>query len=113
MRTLFDLMTFDGGSNFQKAAVALIARNPRMTVIHGAEHVLALFFSDLAKEPLIKLLKTVYSILYRWFGGAHHATYATFMHHGRLHNKGKKCGMYKPSETRMAGYINAFFDFFF
>ena len=110
---LFDLMMFDGGSNFQKAAAALIARNPRMSVIHGAEHVLALLFSDLAKEPLVKLLKAVYSILYRWFGGAHHATHATFMKHGRLHNKGKKCGMYKPSEARMAGYIHAFLRLLF
>jgi hypothetical protein len=57
MAPFFDMMTFDGGSNFQKGAVAMTAFHPRTTVTHGAEHIIALFFTDLAKEPLVSQIE--------------------------------------------------------
>ena len=41
-----DLVFFDGTSNVQNAGRILQARYPRITVGHGAEHVVSMFFSD-------------------------------------------------------------------
>ena len=104
----FDMMTFDGGSNFQKAATALAALNPKIEATQAAEHVLALLFKDLSCEHLVKHLKKFYSVLYRWFGGSHHAPYATFTKYCQLHNSSRRVGLIRPADTRMAGYIRAF-----
>ena len=41
------LRFFDSASNVHKAGQILSASYPRITVLHGAEHVLSLFFSDI------------------------------------------------------------------
>ena len=41
-----DLVLFDGASNVQKAGKILAIHHPRITVVHGAEHVTSLFFKD-------------------------------------------------------------------
>jgi hypothetical protein len=41
---IVDLVFFDGGSNVQNAGKILKAFNPSITVGHGAEHVVSLFF---------------------------------------------------------------------
>jgi hypothetical protein len=41
-----DLLLFDGASNVQKAAQLVSVAYPQITVIHGAEHVVSLFFKD-------------------------------------------------------------------
>jgi hypothetical protein len=43
---LVDLVLFDGASNVSKAGKLLAINHPRITSLHGAEHVLALFFKD-------------------------------------------------------------------
>ena len=48
-RKLFDVVFFDGGSNFQKAGELLTIHYPRLSVIHGADHATALFFTDVSK----------------------------------------------------------------
>ena len=50
-----DIFFFDGASNVQKAGRMLTVKYPRATCCHGGEHVLALFFSDLAKHPIVKV----------------------------------------------------------
>jgi hypothetical protein len=46
-----DLLLFDGASNVQNAAY------PRITVVHGAEHVVSLFFRDIfTKLPVFQCL---------------------------------------------------------
>ena len=54
-RKMIDLFCVDGASNVQKAGEAISAVFPRCTTIHGAEHLLSLFFSDIAKIPTIKV----------------------------------------------------------
>ena len=54
-KTLTDIFFFDGTSNVQKAGRILTAKYPRSTSCHGGEHVLALFFEDLAKFPVVKV----------------------------------------------------------
>jgi hypothetical protein len=48
-----DVVFFDGGSNFQLAGRIIRARFPRITVVHGLEHVLSLVFVDISKIPVI------------------------------------------------------------
>jgi hypothetical protein len=43
---IFDLVFFDGASNVQNAGEIVRVFNPRITVGHGAEHVVSLFFAN-------------------------------------------------------------------
>ncbi len=46
LKGVVDLVLFDGASNVQKAGKILAIHHPRITVVHGAEHVTSLFFKD-------------------------------------------------------------------
>ena len=101
---IVDLVLFDGASNVQNAGLILKAYNPRITVGHGAEHVVSLFFSDVYKKvshfkKLSDFAKKVRNI----FGAVRHSPSAMFKKYSRLHNKGIAVGFIKPSECRMAG----------
>ena len=104
----FDLVTFDGGSNFQKAARILAEHFPKVEVIHGAEHVLGLYFKDMMEHSLMDKLVRVYSKIYGVFGGSHHSVHATFKRNSKLHNNDNYVGLCRPSATRMGRYIIAF-----
>ena len=52
---LVDLFYFDGASNVQKAGRLLVAKYPRAMCLHGGEHVISLFFADLAKMIPIRV----------------------------------------------------------
>ena len=45
----------DSGSNFQLTGRIIQARYPRITVVHGLEHVLSLVFEYIAAFPVIKV----------------------------------------------------------
>ena len=47
---LVDLVLFDGASNVVKAGKLLAINHPRITALHGAEHVVSLFFRDVYTE---------------------------------------------------------------
>jgi hypothetical protein len=49
------LFWFDGTSNVQKGGQILEAIYPRSYSLHGGEHVISLFFDDLAKLEPIKV----------------------------------------------------------
>jgi hypothetical protein len=104
-----DLMAkhIDGAANVQKAGRILEAKYPRVTSIHGAEHVVSLFFSDFAKTEVGMYFIRTYQLVYKWFGGCHHTPYAMFMSHSRKCNGGQLIGLIKPSGTRMGGYAIA------
>jgi hypothetical protein len=53
--TITDNFYFDGASNIQKAGKILDARHLRTTTLHGGEHVLALWFANIAKIPAAKV----------------------------------------------------------
>lgn len=99
-----DIVIFDGASNVQKAGKILEIRFPRSTCLHGSEHVVSLFFSDVAKTDPGKRFIRLYQMTNAWFGGRHHACHAMFMGHSRKCNRGKLIGLITPSGTRMAGY---------
>ena len=54
---IVDLVFFDGASNVQNSEKKIQARHPRITVGHGAEHVVSLFFADVfTKIPAFEVL---------------------------------------------------------
>jgi hypothetical protein len=55
-KCLGDLLFFDGASNVQKAAEIISKHFPRCTVLHGGEHVLSLYFTDIFHLEQFKLL---------------------------------------------------------
>ncbi len=46
-RGVVDLVLFDGTSNVQNAGKLVSITYPRITVVHGAKHVVSLFFKDI------------------------------------------------------------------
>ena len=101
--TIVDLVLFDGASNVQNTGKILMEKYPKITSVHGAEHVVSLFFSDFAKPNCGHFFTVLYRHVYNWFGGSHHAPYAIFMKHSKLIN-GRKVGLIRPAGTRMGGW---------
>lgn len=101
-----DVLYFDGASNVQKAGRLLEATFPRIVVLHGAEHVISLFFTDIFKLSEFKFFNLVARRTYRLFGsGSMHAPYAMFHKYSKQHNEGKSIGLIRAAGTRMAGNI--------
>jgi len=101
---IVDLVFFDGASNVQNAGQILQAFNPRITVGHGAEHVVSLFFSDVYRKiPEFQKLSEFGKKLRNIFGSVRHIPKAIFETHSKQHNRGVYLGFIKPSECRMAG----------
>jgi hypothetical protein len=101
-----DLIIFDGAANVQKAGLLVETRFPHVSVIHGAEHVISLFYSDIFRLEEFDVLKRLNQYIYRFFGsGAMHSPYAIFSKHARDHNHGKSIGLIRASDTRMGGHV--------
>jgi hypothetical protein len=101
---LVDLVFFDGASNVQNAGEILRAFNPRITVGHGAEHVVSLFFADVyTKVKSFMLLSAFAKKLRNVFGAVRHSPSAMFKKYSRQHNHGVHLGFIKPPECCMAG----------
>jgi hypothetical protein len=78
-----------------------------LTVLHGAEHAVSLFFADVAKLKPINGLIDNYRCVYTVFGtGAMHASYALFQKQAKNFN-GEKIGLIRAADTRMTGYFMA------
>jgi hypothetical protein len=102
---VIDLIFFDGASNVQKGGRVLEASYPRVTVMHGAEHVTSLFFQDIFGYKELSLFKKVCQRAYKFFGsGAMHAPYSIFQKYAKIHNCGKNIGLMRASDTRMGGH---------
>lgn len=107
--THLNAVLFDGASNVQKAGRVIEARYPQVSVLHGIEHVVSLFFSDVCRLPFVKFLILNYRRVYRVFGsGAMHGPYAMFQKHSQTFNGGVKIGLVRAADTRMAGFFYAF-----
>ena len=109
---LFDAIFFDGAGNVQLSGEFLSHHYPRVTVMHGAEHVMSLFFKDLAKLPPVKKIINLYRLIYHFLGsGSHHGPYTIFQKHAKQYNDGRSIGLIQPSDVRMAGYFIALLRF--
>lgn len=104
-----DCVFFDGASNVQKAGRLLAAKYPRIHVQTCAAHSVSLFFSDVCKKLWqVRLMLVNYRRLYRLFGsGSMHSPYALFCQQSKNFNGGRKVGLLRASDTRMAGHAYA------
>jgi hypothetical protein len=101
-----DLVIFDGASNVQKAGQLLEAKFPNISVMHGAEHVISLFYNDVFRLKEFDMLKNINRLIYRYFGsGSMHSPYAIFSKHSQDHNSGKCIGLIRAADTRMGGHV--------
>ena len=101
-----DLVIFDGASNVQKAGSMLEAKFPHLSVLHGAEHVLSLFYNDVFRLPEFEMLKRINRLIYQYFSsGSNHSPYALFSKQSRDHNAGKCIGLIRAADTRMGGHV--------
>jgi hypothetical protein len=133
-KCLTDLVFFDGARNVQKAGKILKAKYPCVTSLHGAEHCISLFFTDIAKisainvsTPILHIICFALSLLtsmllfvipqvlvwkvkrlYRVCGsGSSHDIHAQFMNQSALANKGRKIFLLKGADTQMASFFYA------
>ena len=77
-KVMIDLVTFDGASNVQLAGNILCVHYPRVSCVHGAEHVMSLFLGDVFKIEEIELLCKVHRRLRNIFGSTRHASTSMF-----------------------------------
>jgi hypothetical protein len=61
-RGVVDLVLFEGACNVQNAGKLVSITYPRITIVHGAEHVVSLFFKDIfPKMPVFQCLSHIKS----------------------------------------------------
>jgi hypothetical protein len=107
-KQFIDCVFFDGASNVQKSGKVMQVQYPRVMVLHGAEHVVSLFFKDLFNIQVLKHRIVRHRFIYRVFGsGAMHSPYALFQRHARAFNNRRPIGLLRASDTIMAGYFMA------
>jgi hypothetical protein len=95
---------FDGASNVQSAAKLVSITYPRITIVHGAEHVVSLFFKDIFTKM------QVFQCLFQFsrkqcrntFGSTHHGPHAIFKKYSIMHNNHIYIGFIKISKCCMA-----------
>jgi hypothetical protein len=104
-RVLIDCLMFDGASNMVKAGKCVELIYPRITVIHGSEHVISLFCKDVLSIPPIRAVVEKYKFIYNVFGnGQRHIPYSLFSKRTKASNNGRSIGLIKAADTRMGGY---------
>ncbi len=99
-------MLFDGASNVQNAGKLVSTTYPHITVVHGAEHVVSLFFKNIITEmPVFQCLSQFSKWCRNIIGSTPHSPHAIFMKHSIMHNNCIYIGFIKISECRMAGEL--------
>ncbi len=106
-RGVVDLVLFDGASNVQNAMKLVSITYPCIiTIVHGAEHVVSLFFKDIfTKMPVFQCLSQFSKRCRNIFGSTHHGPHAIFKKHSIMHNNCIYIGFIKISKCRMAGEL--------
>ena len=101
---IIDLVLFDGATDVQNDGNIMSMRYPRITVIHGTEHVVWLPLKEFYnKIPEFALLRNVTWPARNMFVSTRHATKAMFGIDCKKNNKGIKIGFIKPCDVRMIG----------
>jgi hypothetical protein len=105
-RGVVDLVLFDGAINVQNAGKLVSITYPRITIVHGAEHVVSLFFKDMfTKVPVFKCLTQFSKRCRNIFGSTCHDPHAIFKKHSIMHNNCIYIGFIKISKCRMTGEL--------
>jgi hypothetical protein len=94
---------FDGASNVQNSGKLVSITYPRITVVHGAEHVVSLFFKDVfIKMPVFQCLSQFLKWCRNILGSDHHGPHPIFKKHSIMHNNCIYIGFIKISKCCMA-----------
>jgi hypothetical protein len=105
-RGVVALVLFDGASNVQNAAKLVSISYPRITVVHGADHVVSLFFKDIiTKMPVFQYLSQLLKWCKNIFGSTCHSPHAIFKKHSIIHNICIYIVFIKIREFRMVGEL--------
>jgi hypothetical protein len=101
-----DLLLFDGASNVQNATKLASIIYPRITVVHGAEHIVSLFFKDIFTKMLVfQFLSQFSERCGNIFGSTRHGPHAIFKKHFIMHKNPIYNWFIKISECHMAGEL--------
>jgi hypothetical protein len=101
-----DLVLFDGASNVHNAGKLVSITYPCITVVHGAEHVVSLFFKDIFnKMPVFQCLSQFLKWCRNIFRSTHHGPHVIFNKHSIMQNSHIYIGFIKISKCHMAGEL--------
>ena len=96
---------FDGASYVQLGGKLLRVHYPKLTVMHGVEHTVSLFFNDVSKIPIVNQMISSHKMIYNIFGsGIYHKLHSIFKSKSQeFYNR--NIGLFIGNETIMAGYF--------
>ena len=78
-KNLTDVIMFDGASNVQLGGKFLKMHYPNLTVMHGVEHTVSLFFNDVSKIPIVNQMISAHKTIHNIFGsGIYHKPHSIF-----------------------------------
>ena len=63
-KKLSDIVMFDGTSNVQIGGRNLKVYYPKLTVMHGVEHTVSLFFSDVSRITIVNQMISAHKMIY-------------------------------------------------
>jgi hypothetical protein len=94
---IIDLVLFDGASSVQKSGELLRVKYPCITVGHGAEHVVSLFFADVYRKMLeFQVMSQFAKKCRNIWGYVRHKPLAMFKKYSREHNNELLSGSLRP-----------------
>ena len=104
-KKLSDIVMFDGALNVQLTGRLLKAHYPKLTVMHGVEHTVLLFFNDVSKITIVNQMISSHKMIYNIFdSGIYHKPHYIFKYeYQELQNR--NIDLFSGNETRMDGYF--------
>jgi hypothetical protein len=106
-RGVVDLVLFDDTSNVQNATKLVSITYPRITIVHGAEHIVSLFFKEIfTKMPVFQCLSQFSKQCRNICGSTHLSPHAIFKKYSIMHNNCIYIGFIKISKCCMAGELS-------
>ena len=96
---------FDGDSNVQIGGKLKEMYYPKLTVMHGVEHTVSLFFNDVFKIPVVNQMIKAHKTIKNLFGyGIYHTHHYIFKPKSyEFHNK--NIGLFSDNDSRTTGYF--------
>ena len=67
-KKLSDIVMFDRASNVQLGGKLMKVHDPKLTVMHGVEQKVSLFFNDMFKIPIVNQMIVSQKVIYNIFG---------------------------------------------
>ena len=67
-KSITEVLMFDGASNVQIDGELLKINCPKISVMHGVEHTVSLFFNNFSKTPGVNQMITAHKTIYNLFG---------------------------------------------